>query len=539
MESFDKKIKEKLEQIPDVNPGMAWARIAQQLPKPWYTTFLSKYAGWGFATIVTAILVSQQIKINDLEQKILAKPENISQTKATENTAIGKFESNFNTKNSEDKKVNNETNADIEKIGINENNAILQKSEEKIIVKEKIQVTENQTFTKINSKKKSNINTAKNIATEQNAAATNYTTALTSKTKNATVSPRNEGITTIQSTENNTGTSTEITKNITNSESTFTRSAELTTESKLEKPAVQNEANIMVSEKAAISSPQNSNIAQTQEGLPTENKVSNNTVQETPKINETATNKESLAQNKVEPNIAKEEIKLAETKIEKIDPLNSGKVASPKVDFKPKFNIAKKINLRLGIETKLVSEKNIGIGPLAEFMIGKNFGIASSILFSNNHTREFKQPQEFNKRTGKRFEDFYRPYLGDKQREIKNIEFRTSAILIPVKVNYYYPLKYNFSLLGSAGLTFKLSEKDEIVFEGKLPAEDITIDTFENKRNTKPLASFNYGIGIQYSYKSLALQIQPNFNFSTERSFFLNERNRLGLNASMRFSLKK
>ncbi len=520
MESFDKKIREKLEQIPDANPGMAWVSFAKSLPKPWYMTFLKNYAGWSFATIVTAVLISQQITIDKLEQKLANKttqnetislektpnpnPQNIPseiKTQPESNLSLAENQTNNTAIDDDQIKQTNDNlreNAPLKNIQTFDNKSIIygkykkessteigHKSISEVnLKKQKTRKSENQkseSELKFNSELENiKIESERNVAKIKEAVKTSDSDLSTDNFKSSNNEKQKIG-------------SEPVSKPVNNSVNNTIAE-------------VQNQVSESQKESTQVSDM--SNVKNTDETL---NLVS-------------------------EPKDESATIEKIPEKQASIDPLGPNNAKS---DFKPKLVKSKKINLKLGIETQLLSNGKAGLGPIAEYLFGTHFSVSTGVIFSSNHKDEFKQPQEFNKRTGKRFEDYYRPYLGDKQREIKNIEIRTSAVVIPLKVNYYYPLKYNFNVFGTVGAAFKIYEKDEVIFEGKAPLEDAITSTFENKRDSKPISNFSYGIGLQYTYKKRALQIQPNFNFPTQKSFFLNERNRIGLDASLRFSLGK
>jgi hypothetical protein len=54
MNSFDKKIKGKLEQISEVGADKAWQKLQMCLPQPYYMYILKNYAGWALAGIAYA-----------------------------------------------------------------------------------------------------------------------------------------------------------------------------------------------------------------------------------------------------------------------------------------------------------------------------------------------------------------------------------------------------------------------------------------------------------------------------------------------------
>jgi hypothetical protein len=471
MNSFDKKIKEKLEQISEVGADKAWQRLQMSLPQPFYIHFLKNYAGWAFAGILATILVLQNVNSNEINVKSVADGKSeitsngIPQTASKTDTVftekviykdriIYKNIGTFKTIDNKEVATNKDINENI--FTLNDKNNLVKNEEKLNIQKERASVNESIEPAKIQTKN-----------------STELPTNVTSANKEISDLPSPNGAIVIQNNniKENQQTAPTIIQKLDNS--------------------------------SAISNPD----------LPIESPIIETPMVVDPKVN-----------------------------LAKADPLESPKTDignSNSKDFKPKAQIYKKINTRIGFESKIQGDEKVSFGPLLEIFFAKQFSFTSGILFGNNHSKEFKQPADFNKKTGKRFEDFYRPKLGDKPQEIKDIQINTSSINVPLQFSYYFPFKNNISLITNAAAVLTFNEKDAVIFEGKLPFEEGFTKTFENKRPTKVLSAFNYGMGVQYAYKRLYFQVLPNFNFPTQKSFFFNERNRFGIDAAIKFSLKK
>jgi hypothetical protein len=467
MNSFDKKIKEKLEQISEVGADMAWQKLQMSLPQPLYMYILKNYTGWALAGLLGTILIFQNIKNDELLKKT-AMVATVQGRPDDKTFKINKIDTVFT---------------------------------EKIIYKEKIIYRNSEVKTEFKNK----IITANQISDSENLNKLPFAQneiVVNPKQEKSHESWDQKETSQVAFQENKTETKSNIIEKISNgtipnlplnSENDVKTSINLTSDTEIQNSVRTEKANII---EPAINS------------LP-------------PKI----INQENLASD-----LPKEEFK---TILPTVDPLES---QNKPADFKRKPRI---FNARLGFDTKIKGYEKISFGPILETFIGRQFSFSTGVLFSSNYSKEFKLPIDFNKKTGKRFEDFYKPKLGDKPQEIRDIKIRTSSINVPLQLNYYFPIRYNFNLVTAAGAMLKFNEKDEVIFEGKLPFEERFIKTFENKRESKVLAEFNYSMGIQYSYKRLYFQVLPNFSFPIQKSFFLNEKNRFGIDASVRFSLKK
>jgi hypothetical protein len=479
MNSFDKKIKEKLEQLPAAGADEAWTRLLTKLPKPFYLHFFQNYAGWIMATSLAGILIFQQYKINDLAEKIDAKS-----------------------------KIENFQKEPIE----------ILKSKPDTVFKEKIVFKDKLVYVNLSKKEEEiEINKKKNIAKIDNQVSAEIIDSKTSKTSKKPI-------------EKNTFESQEIADRKPSKEESSKVIGIYAEEQKNElKTSKENMAkgSEIITESTVAQVNTQKNI------VPGEMKEENQAP--LPATNNTPENKEL-------PNPAEKtavnEVKDLEKTTKKITDID-GPISPQNIDLKTKKANFKNLNARIGVQAAGSFDERTSVGPTFEVFINKNLSISSGVFFTNSNSRKINQPQEFNKRTGKRFEDIYKGNLGEKQKEIKNIEIQTTSIIVPVQTNYYFHLKNNFSIHMAAAALLNFNEKDDVVFEGKAPLEEVFKSRFENKRNSRIFYGLNYGIGLQYNYKRLYFNVLPTLEFPFSKSLFLNERNRFNLNASIKFALKK
>lgn len=208
-------------------------------------------------------------------------------------------------------------------------------------------------------------------------------------------------------------------------------------------------------------------------------------------------------------------------------------------DQKPKKLDLSKINARFGIAADYMGKQFNSLGPAVEVFLGERFALNSGILITGKHEFEYRLLKDFNMNTGKKFEDRYKPFIGEKPEKIEDIEIETSSIKLPIYLSYYMPLKSNLSFVFSTGTKLDLSVLETVKFNGQNIDGSIYYNKFENQYKPKIFNSFYYGMGFQYQYKRFAGQVSPYFEFPFRQASYLMPPKRFGVNASLKFSLRK
>jgi hypothetical protein len=199
----------------------------------------------------------------------------------------------------------------------------------------------------------------------------------------------------------------------------------------------------------------------------------------------------------------------------------------------------KAINARFGVSTDYMGSRFKSMGPLVEVFLGLRFALNAGLLITGKNQFDYRLPKDFNNGTGKQFEERYRPYVGGKPETIENIKIETSSIKLPLYFTYYVPVKYNLSFMLSTGTKLDLSVLESVSYTGKNFAGNSFLTRFENQYKPKVFNSWYYGMGIQYEYKRFLGQLSPYFEFPFRQASYLVPPKRFGLNASLKFSLKK
>lgn len=237
-----------------------------------------------------------------------------------------------------------------------------------------------------------------------------------------------------------------------------------------------------------------------------------------------------------EENTAREP-KKPERKTEK-DTLAITAETRPSVPEKRKF--WPNFNARPGVETDYMGGNNaFSFGPLVEIFLKNRFSVSTGISIANGSTMSFSVPKDFNKDTGKSFEDSYKPPKAPSPGAggIRDITIETSRIRMPLYMSYYVPLTYRLDFLISTGtrLDLKVSENVTFVNDG---FKDNPYQNVESRYKPKIFNNLYYGMGIQYKYGRVNGQIAPYFEFPFSKPTYLISPNKFGINAALKFSLK-
>jgi len=208
--------------------------------------------------------------------------------------------------------------------------------------------------------------------------------------------------------------------------------------------------------------------------------------------------------------------------------------AVQKRKFWPNFNA------RPGVETDYMGGNNaFSFGPLVEVFLKNRFSLSTGVSIANGSTMSFPVPKDFNKDTGKNFEDSYKPPKapGSAAGGIRDITIETSRIRMPLYMSYYVPLTYRLDFLISTGtrLDLKVSENVTFVNDG---FKDNPYQNVESRYKPKIFNNLYYGMGIQYKYGRVNGQVAPYFEFPFSKPTYLISPNKFGINAALKFSLK-
>jgi hypothetical protein len=236
--------------------------------------------------------------------------------------------------------------------------------------------------------------------------------------------------------------------------------------------------------------------------------------------------------------IENEEPKKEQKQVEELI-IPENKAVLPTDQKKPKKLDLSRINARFGITSDYMGKHFKSLGPAVEVFLGERIALNTGLLITGKNEFEYKLTRDFNMFTGKKFEDRYKPFIPQKPDKIQDIEIETSSIKLPIYFSYYVPVKYNWSFMLSTGTKLDLSVMETVKFKGQNFDGSLDYNKFENQYKPKIFSNLYYGMGVQYQYKRLVGQMTPYFEFPFRQASYLVPPKRFGVNASLKFSLKK
>lgn len=197
----------------------------------------------------------------------------------------------------------------------------------------------------------------------------------------------------------------------------------------------------------------------------------------------------------------------------------------------------KKINLpkmRVGIGSDYLGLNVLTNGINAEVFITDKLSLNTGLLFSGIVSTKHPLANDFNRKTGKQFQEEFSKYNPRIPDQIKDINIRTSFIKLPIHLNYYINTWSRFNFIISAGTNLDLSVYQDIDFSSGTLNDQIK-SRFEARPKAKVFNSFNYGMGVQYQYGHIVGQLTPYFDFRFREADYFTPKNKFGLSAALKY----
>jgi hypothetical protein len=207
----------------------------------------------------------------------------------------------------------------------------------------------------------------------------------------------------------------------------------------------------------------------------------------------------------------------------------------------PEEKAKKPINwpkMRAGISTDFIGFNSLLTGPAMEVFLMDKLSLNTGVLFSKQIETKHPLETDFNRKTGKRFEEEYRPYIPKDNPGIKDISIKTSFITMPVNFNYYINTWSRISFMISAGTKLDLSVYQDVNFSSGMSGDQIN-RRFEARPKPKVFNNLFYGMGVQYQYRGFVAQLAPYFEFVFRNPDYFSPPRKVGLNGSLKFEFGK
>lgn len=195
------------------------------------------------------------------------------------------------------------------------------------------------------------------------------------------------------------------------------------------------------------------------------------------------------------------------------------------------------IHTRVGVASDYIGLRIFSIGPSVEAFITNNLSLSTGLFIAKPQEIQYGQPADYNRETGKRFEDQFDGKVPPQHR-IEDIHIETSFINLPISMTYYIPTRSNFTFMVNAGTKLNLSVYQQVEFESSLMGETEK-NSFEAHPQPQVFNSLYYGMGVQYQYKRVVAQLMPYFDFRFRQSDYLQTPRNYGIMGSLKFDFGK
>ncbi|KPM48684.1 hypothetical protein [Jiulongibacter sediminis] len=207
----------------------------------------------------------------------------------------------------------------------------------------------------------------------------------------------------------------------------------------------------------------------------------------------------------------------------------------------PKEKAKKPVNwpkMRAGISSDYIGFNSLLTGPTVEVFLMDKLSLNTGVLFSRQIETKHPLEMDFNRKTGKRFEEEYGRYIPKENPQIKDISIKTSLIKMPVNFNYYINTWSRFNFMVSAGTKLDLSVYQDVNFSSGVLGSQIS-RRFEARPKPKVFNNLFYGMGVQYQYRGVVAQLAPYFEFAFRNPDYFTPPRNVGINGSLKFQFGK
>lgn len=181
------------------------------------------------------------------------------------------------------------------------------------------------------------------------------------------------------------------------------------------------------------------------------------------------------------------------------------------VSGKKKFSLPK-VESRLGLVAGVSSQQSFVLGPVFEYFFNPSISVSAGAQIHNFKEMEYYGTQSFNQATGKDFVKQYGSQIPSYD-NIKDIYIKNTAFEIPIKVNYYMPLKQNLDLLISYGAHLDINGYQSLRAEYDYKGESI-YQKIQTKSNSDILHNMIFGMGLQYRRQNYIFKLIPSFTYN-------------------------
>lgn len=219
-----------------------------------------------------------------------------------------------------------------------------------------------------------------------------------------------------------------------------------------------------------------------------------------------------------------------------LDSSNRMKVAEPKIFVQTTYYEAPKTPKLPFVWPKFTVRAGIGAGLsagyvvpnfTAELFVGKRISVSSGLRISYFSTEKYFTDEQFFKRRQEDFRKMHAPKAPPTQ-EILNISERVHLVQIPVRLNYYQPLRSGFWLVGAVGTNLDIYGSKRVKFDLRANRSEFEQVVNIDKFPIVPLNNITFSIGLEKRFGRVVIQASPYWILQTQRLPYKMKSNNFG-----------
>ena len=184
----------------------------------------------------------------------------------------------------------------------------------------------------------------------------------------------------------------------------------------------------------------------------------------------------------------------------------------------------------------MASHRVWSIGPSAKFFLNDNLSFSTGVQIAQQRAENHQKLRGFNSATGRNFEQTNRPHLPERYDQTDEIRIQTSAVRLPIHLNYYAPLRRHWSLAFSAGTLLGISVYQAVQFESYYAGSE-QFSSFEVNARNKVFHNLVFGTGLQYQRGRLSARMTPFLLYDFRETDYSAPGGKLGLKGSVWLNL--
>lgn len=230
---------------------------------------------------------------------------------------------------------------------------------------------------------------------------------------------------------------------------------------------------------------------------------------------------------------------LVEKQDEKLDTLlipERKAIAEETIPSKKKRFELPKIESRLGLLTGYSSQNSFIFGSVYEYFLSRALSLSLGIQINNNPEKEYNGTKDFNLKTGRDFMLTYGSQLNSKE-DVDEIYIKTTILELPLKINYYVPLKQNLDLMFNYGTHLDIKNYQSLNVEYNVQGEEI-YQKLQTKSSKEIFHNMTLGTGLQYRRNRYIFQFNPTLTYNFREIEFQKAGGVLSLNGGLFLKLK-